>query len=542
MLAAGLALTSGLSTASAEEGDDGPRTVDPSINLTRVSGSDATDLTLKLSQGRWSSAASGPTVRVASAPPTAGAVVLARSDIPQEAAAAVPLSTAKNGPLLFTPASGIPSSITMAEIKRLLPKGSTVYMVGSFNGLAVDYMSRMGYRPVKLAGANYELTALAVARDGIGNPQEILFTSGENPVDTVSAATSAALSGGALVLTRGSTMNEEVRAYLSTLPVTMMKTAVGADAKGTFPSTFGPIVGSDEYVTSALVASRHLSVPSNVGVASAAKIQEGIAGAAYMASVGEPLVVTESGKLSEAAAWHLSDNSAPLTGVTVIGDSAAVSDSSAQQAAAAATQQVTVEDTLTPGETVPSDADAFLDSLVIMPSYSQDPTPLQARGPVAAFGNPYYEYQGLNDAEKSYCRWPSRWNICSKAGEDSSRALSATERHAREGVFSEQSQYQGGGDAFRHCYWSGLMALHMGVDKSKEFGDRHEHSSGDDPRLTPEQRRADHEMDYFNNATGRYFAYEVKRANTNNSMSEKELAVETFCMISVNDGYLHTIT
>ncbi len=53
-------------------------------------------------------------------------------------------------------------------------------------------------------------------------------------------------------------------------------------------------------------------------------------------------------------------------------------------------------------------------------------------------------------------------------------------------------------DAFRHCYWSALMARHMGRVAAEGFGDRHE----DRPSLTAEGM-ARKEMDLHNNRMGR---------------------------------------
>ncbi len=84
----------------------------------------------------------------------------------------------------------------------------------------------------------------------------------------------------------------------------------------------------------------------------------------------------------------------------------------------------------------------------------------------------YDSYKKLNGAEKSFCRWPSRWSICNTAREDGGKALGTAES-----LFST-SLHNGKGDAFRHCYWSSLMTIHMGAATAAGFGDRHEEVDG----------------------------------------------------------------
>lgn len=101
----------------------------------------------------------------------------------------------------------------------------------------------------------------------------------------------------------------------------------------------------------------------------------------------------------------------------------------------------------------------------------------------------YSDYGRLNGAEKSFCRWPSRWSICSTAFNDSSSALSEAQH------LYPNSLHNGQGDAFRHCYWSALMTIHMGRQTAAGFGDRHEE--------VDDQPYIEYLMDQRNNAIGR---------------------------------------
>lgn len=95
----------------------------------------------------------------------------------------------------------------------------------------------------------------------------------------------------------------------------------------------------------------------------------------------------------------------------------------------------------------------------------------------------------MNSAEFSFCKWPSRWSICNTAFQDSNTAGAAAKN------LFPKTLHNGRGDAFRHCYWSALMTIHMGRATAAEFGDRHEESPG--------QPNIEYVMDQRNNAIGR---------------------------------------
>lgn len=99
-----------------------------------------------------------------------------------------------------------------------------------------------------------------------------------------------------------------------------------------------------------------------------------------------------------------------------------------------------------------------------------------------------YQYT-LNDAEFSYCKWPSRWGLCKAMFDHSNAATSAAQSSGLPGA------HNGRQDAFRHCYWSARMRIGHGFDKAKEFGDRHEQSNG--------QPATEKDMDLKNNSIGR---------------------------------------
>lgn len=96
-------------------------------------------------------------------------------------------------------------------------------------------------------------------------------------------------------------------------------------------------------------------------------------------------------------------------------------------------------------------------------------------------------------AEKSWCKWPSRWKLCVRVMDE--LAPEALQAAAQIGADTGRSLHNGSADAFRHCYWSARMTEEFGYDTSKGFGDRHENSDA--------QPNDEKEMDLYNNEIGR---------------------------------------
>lgn len=89
--------------------------------------------------------------------------VVARDDTFPDSLAGAPLTA--DGPLLFTPSSGLSSAVA-SELQRVLPSGATVYLLGGDVALSssVDKAIRnAGLSPKRLSGATRVDTALVVA-------------------------------------------------------------------------------------------------------------------------------------------------------------------------------------------------------------------------------------------------------------------------------------------------------------------------------------------------------------------------------------------
>ena len=245
----------------------------------RIFGADAIDTAIAVSDQAFSS------------PDSAGAVVLARSDFFSDALAGGPLAADKHAPLLITP--GAPESATLdvrvqAEIERVLPSGHTVYVLGGPLAVApgVDTtLTGLGYTVVRVEGPNLYATAVAIAGE-LGDPSTVFEATGLNFLDALSAGPAAINTGGAILLTNGTTQAPETGAYLAAHPPTT-RYAIGGPlaAAGADPGAIA-IYGEDGFGTSAAVASTFFTGAALYGIATATSYHDALSGGVFMATGG----------------------------------------------------------------------------------------------------------------------------------------------------------------------------------------------------------------------------------------------------------------
>lgn len=234
----------------------------------------------------------------------ARAVVLARWDDYADALAGAPLAVAKGGPLLLTPPSGLDPRVA-AEMRRCLPLGATVYLLGGVDALGTaveDAVRSEGYQTVRLGGSDRYATSLAVLEQGLGSVSTVLLATGRDFADALSAGAAAGSRGGAVLLTDGPSLTPAIAAYLGQNSVTTF--AVGEPAATAYAPA-APLVGTDRYATAAAVAREFFPDPAVIGVASGENFPDALAGAAAMAEGHGPLVLTASGSLPEATRGYL---------------------------------------------------------------------------------------------------------------------------------------------------------------------------------------------------------------------------------------------
>ncbi|HEX7105178.1 MAG TPA: cell wall-binding repeat-containing protein, partial [Acidothermaceae bacterium] len=266
-------------------------------DLTRVFGPDRIATSVAASQAAFPKANSA---RVA---------VLARSDSFADALAGTPLAAKEGGPLLLTLTSALPAT-TADELTRVLPGGSTVYLLGgasAISGGVQTQLTGMGYSVTRLAGADRYATAVAVA-GSLGNPTTVFEADGTNFPDALSAGSAAAQQGAAVLLTAGPKQSPPTASYLQAHP--SVRYAVGGPAAKADPGAT-PLVGADRYATSAAVAQKFFNAPLSVGLASGMNFPDALSGGAVTANHGGPiLLVPNIGTIPASVTFYLGQTAA----------------------------------------------------------------------------------------------------------------------------------------------------------------------------------------------------------------------------------------
>jgi putative cell wall-binding protein len=262
----------------------------------------------------------------------AGAVVLARGDDYPDALVGGPLAAAKNAPLLLTEGSTLPVA-TATELKRVLPAGGTVYVLGGTSAVPATVASQLtalGYSVVRYSGADRYATAVAVAK-ALGSPTTVLLATGTNFPDALAAGPAAAHVHGAILLTNGSTVPTETATYLAGAHTTY---AIGGPAAAAVPSATA-ILGSDRYATAAAVATKFFPSSTVVGVATGAGFPDALAGGAQLALMGAPLLLSSQASVPTSTSNYLNADHSVLTNVYVYGGTVALGTSIVGQLTAA---------------------------------------------------------------------------------------------------------------------------------------------------------------------------------------------------------------
>jgi ell wall binding domain 2 (CWB2) len=261
---------------------------------------------------------------------SAKAVVLARSDQFPDALAGIPLAVKTGGPLLLTPPDHLDSAVA-SELQRVLPSGSTVYLLGGLAALSAAVESSVAalpYTVVRYAGSDRDSTAVAVAHIGLGDPANIIEATGSSPFDALSGGAAAAVSGAAILLTDGAAPSPDTTAYLAARPGDK-RTAVGGPAAAADPSALA-LVGQDRDTTSALVAQHFFTDPATVGVATDSGFADALSGGADVARAGGPiLLVPTFPPMESSTTSYLGSVGATVTALFVYGGDDAIDPSQA---------------------------------------------------------------------------------------------------------------------------------------------------------------------------------------------------------------------
>jgi hypothetical protein len=260
---------------------------------------------------------------------SARAAVLARSDSYADAVVGGPLATARGGPLLLSSPNGLDPT-TSSELTRVLPRGSTVYLLGGVTALSpavAAQVAALGYVVQRIAGSDRYATAVAVAKL-LGNPSRVFVATGWDFPDALVAGAAAAGTGGAVLLSVGPTPAPETSLYLLSQPGDTVY-AVGGPAGLAYP-TAQEISGSDRYATAAAVAREFYPAAAGVGLAAGTTFPDSLVAAPLLARRHWPLLLSQPASLPGPVAGFLSGGR--VRSLTALGGSGALSDAAAYQA------------------------------------------------------------------------------------------------------------------------------------------------------------------------------------------------------------------
>jgi putative cell wall-binding protein len=256
----------------------------------------------------------------------AAAGVLARSDNYPDALAGTPLAAAKKGPLLLTPPQQLDPRVG-SELKRALPAGATVYLLGGQNALGAaveDAVRSLGFTPVRLAGGDRYETATVIADQGLANPTTVLLATGANFPDALAAGAAAPTAAAAVLLTSGSTIPPATSTYLTAHPP-KTRYAIGGPAAAADPSATA-IVGGDRFDTARKVAAQFFPAPRFVGIASGQDFPDALSGGSHVGKARGPVLLVSPTVLPPATQQYLQGVGAGVEAGFLDGGPAAVSD------------------------------------------------------------------------------------------------------------------------------------------------------------------------------------------------------------------------
>jgi virginiamycin B lyase len=278
---------------------------------------------------------------------SASAVVLARDDMFADALGGARLATASHGPLLLTPSTLIDAD-TEVEIKRILPPGADVYILGGSSAIDPSVDRRLeadGLVIVREAGTNRFDTAAHIASDVVSLDEQagtsaptplngpILVATGQNFPDGLTAGAAASEVGGVVLLSDGRQPNPSTTAYIQAHPAARLY-AIGGQASAAYPSAT-PLVGATRYDTATVVAEQLFKAPTVVAVASGVSFAAALTGDAAIGRLGGPLLLTAPDTLPASTVQYLTANQSTINTDYIFGGDYAVSPSVRHQIAAA---------------------------------------------------------------------------------------------------------------------------------------------------------------------------------------------------------------
>jgi hypothetical protein len=287
--------------------------------------------------GTMDAAASRWTFDTLGAPHVAGllpakSVVLTDKGNGTYAVPAITLAAEKQAPVLMTSAASLDSSAT-AEIKRILPKGGTVYLNGSTTRLSAKVASQvtaLGYTALRMDAPDLAGLTVRDAKQITQTPSWIFVADGAEYHDSIAAATAAGALGyhglGVVLVSNGKTISTAVRNYLNTLnPATTNLVTVGFNATVAMENTaftkvwsFSTVGGATHEDVAVNLAKLWWAAPAEAQIQNNTSWQNAVTGGAVTAAYG-PMLWSATDTLSAPTEYYLGQRAASIQFVQTYG-------------------------------------------------------------------------------------------------------------------------------------------------------------------------------------------------------------------------------
>jgi putative cell wall-binding protein len=249
---------------------------------------------------------------------TAEAAVIARADAFPDALAGVPLAHALDAPMLLSVADRL-SAPTAEELRRVLPQGAPVYLLGGSAALDDAVMrdvEALGFSPARVAGDGRFDTAAAIARL-MPESDTAIVASGDAFADALAASSPAARDGSPILLTSPGSLPAATREVLVDRGVERVILVGGGGAvsdavRAEIASIVGDdrverIHGSTRFETAGAIARRFFPAADTVAIASALTFPDALAGGRHAAAAGAPLLLVDPQRMFDPQAAVIGD-------------------------------------------------------------------------------------------------------------------------------------------------------------------------------------------------------------------------------------------
>ena len=251
-------------------------------------------------------------------------VVVARQDVFADSLAGGALAGAGAGPVLLSPRDA-PAAILVAEARRVLRPGGTVFLMGGPAALspAIEASFRdAGLRTERIAGANrFETAALAATRIN-PDPTLIVLVSGIAFADAMTATPVAVKTKAPIILANGDDLPTESALYLNQHPAAARVVIGGTASVGNTAATLAlatdRVAGADRFETAVRVAARWFGESRSMVLATGSTFQDSAIAGALSGRLGAPTILT-SAPVTGPTYTFVRDRLRGLTGVKVVG-------------------------------------------------------------------------------------------------------------------------------------------------------------------------------------------------------------------------------